>query len=425
MAGQTEAFTASIYDRSAGVPRLVATLPFTGHVVPSPGGLMALATVTGDTSILDVSDPAAPRVTASYHGSASAWVGDQVLAAEGRAGLAIHDGARAGGPIVRARLDIPLGNGRTYFYAAAVGPSRVYATGNTERGGILVAWDTSADPPALVFARAQGAPSFALAKVGTHLVVGAGSALEVLDPSSPGGPVLLTTLPVPTSCLTADGNLVYVGTLASDLLILDLADPGAPVELGRVLLPGLPYTAQAAGLGLLLVAADRAGLVLVDVSNPTAPFVRSSLDIGSAAFGVALDGSTAWIAAAAGLATADVSKPDRPALLAQVDLPGEPFNPQYDPQTGFSVGIHQGIAYVGTVGAMVEGFDVRFPASPRLVSLQALSPWSNSYVGALAFDGTSQYVAGHFDDLLALLRVDVTQPRNLVVLPTPSVGLFR
>jgi hypothetical protein len=197
------------------------------------------------------------------------------------------------------------------------------------------------------------------------------------------------------------------------------------VELGRVLLPGLPYTAQAAGLGLLLVAADRAGLVLVDVSNPTAPFVRSSLDIGSAAFGVALDGSTAWIAAAAGLATADVSKPDRPALLAQVDLPGEPFNPQYDPQTGFSVGIHQGIAYVGTVGAMVEGFDVRFPASPRLVSLQALSPWSNSYVGALAFDGTSQYVAGHFDDLLALLRVDVTQPRNLVVLPTPSVGLFR
>jgi hypothetical protein len=268
----------------------------------------------------------------------------------------------------------------SFLNAAEVGPSRVYATGDTELGGILVGWDTSQDPPAVAFSRKLTGTGYALATVGAHLAVGTTAALELLDVSSSGEPTQVATLSIPTTSLSVDGGRVYVGTLAGEFLVLDLTDPGAPLEVGRVPLPGLPHALQSAGPSLLLVAAERAGLLLVDVSNPASPSVRSSLDVGSPVFGVALSGSTAWIAARAGLATADVSDPDRPALIARAALVGKPFNPIYDPETGLSASIHQGIAYVGTggsallsaSGAMVEGFDIRYPASPRLVSLQAL-----------------------------------------------------
>jgi hypothetical protein len=254
--------------------------------------------------------------------------------------------------------------------------------------------------------------------------VGTGAALELLDLSAPGAPAQVAALPIATSSLASIGTDLFVGTLDRQLVVLDAADPGAPLERARVALPAVPYSLQPAGPGLLLVAAAGAGLLVADVSNPGSPFVRSSLDVGSPAFAVAADGTTAWIAASAGLATADVSDPDRPLLLAQAPLVGYPFYRLAGPEQGLSVAIHQGIAYVGTNIANLFGFDARHPAWPRLVSLGAFGAWGPSpvYLGAMGFDGATAYVAGHFSRGCGLLELNVAQPRNVILRPTPLLG---
>lgn len=70
----------------------------------------------------------------------------------------------------------------------------------------------------------------------------------------------------PVQTLALSGTMAYIGE-GSSLVILDISAPAAPVRVGQVALPGLARDIQIVG-SRAYVAADQAGLLIFDISNP-------------------------------------------------------------------------------------------------------------------------------------------------------------
>lgn len=125
----------------------------------------------------------------------------------------------------------------------------------------------------------------------------------------------------------------------------------------------------------LAVLTDLGGrLVTVDVKDPAAPKLLGSLDIGGVPRGLALDGTTAYVAAGSGgLVVADLSDPAAPKLLGQAPTPG----------TAIRVDYAKGHAFVAAWND-ARAYDVSDPAQPRLVGAARLT--QQATYGAFAGD---------------------------------------
>jgi hypothetical protein len=407
------------YDRRGDTLDLVATFPFGGIVLDSDASRVVLQTHQSGLAVVDVSDPSTPRMTttllSSILGGGGALVGDLLLANEGLGGVAVYDLASAGGLPPVGALGVPPYAAHT-FVDMLVRPPFLYAVGpGSGTGGFVATYDLAGVPPALVSYDVLSDTGYALAATDTILAVGTPDRLELHDRSVPGDPFPVSFLPIPTMCLAAEGNQIVAGTIGTELVVVDAADPAAPAERGRLELGGQAFAIRTVAPGILAVAVSRTDrtdgwLAIVDVSDPAAPAARGSAPLGAAGWGMALEGSIAFVATPAGLATVDVADPDAPNVLARVALQGiYPYGDRYEPGTACSVAIHRGIAYVGTLYAngMVHGFDVRDPAWPRLVSLSAHSSVIMASVPALAFHDRWGFVGG--------VVVDAAQPRNIVL----------
>lgn len=168
-------------------------------------------------------------------------------------------------------------------------------------------------------------------------------------------------------------------------------------RVGEYLADGFPRGIDAIG-ALVLVADAPAGLIVVDTSTPQTPAVIGRLSLGSDPItGVVVPHSepgdpTATLAGVtsrrAGLQIVDLSNPSAPAITAVVATQSPPR----------SVAMHGRLLYVVSEGRL-ETFDLKDPARPTLVAVQTVS----DSAGAVAVNNSLVFV-GSPDDLVIFRR---------------------
>jgi len=95
-----------------------------------------------------------------------------------------------------------------------------------------------------------------------------------------------------TYAVAVSGNYAYIGQ-GQDIVVLDVSSPDSPVELGRVTTSGFVYDVAVSG-DYAYVADYPNGLVIVDISDKSAPTIAGSYDTaGYAAQCVAISGDYA------------------------------------------------------------------------------------------------------------------------------------
>ena len=179
---------------------------------------------------------------------------------------------------------------------------------------------------------------------------------------------------------TRDGVAYLVD--GSALWAVSLADPAAPVRLSLTRLPGRPLSAAFSPSGRLLVAAGGAGLLIVDVADPTAPAVTVPALPKADALGVEVAGDLALVAQGnRGLAVVDVSE-GAPSGVSRVSLPGFANSVAYDAATQR--------AYVASCSSF-SIVDLADPAHPAVLGTYFVP---EGHAKGIAVEGDKVYVAG-------------------------------
>jgi hypothetical protein len=410
-----------VYDISASLPVRLGTVPFNIQDVNTSRSLAVSGIFAPE--VLDVSNAGTAKVTGvlddgvfDFQGS-PVWVGDLVYQTERRAGWAVYSAVPAGGQLPLGRLQT-RGTAGTMF-DQFVSSNLLYTAQQGDFSGVVI-YDLSSSPPVLVGSYSEtGQDPLSLAIVGNFLFVGTAEGLLVLDVSTPSSPTKVVTLTLPTSALAASGSFLFAGTTDHRLVVLNVSNPTAPNQVGQVSLPDFPVNLRAAG-NLLFIADNTAGLLTFGISIPSSPMLLSQYQPSSAIEDAAIDGNLVLLAAAdGGLVIADVSNPAAPLLVSQVRLDAlNCFSDCYGP-AAVSVGVHDGLAYVGsvnTVYARVFGFDYRTPTHPRLVSLASYGNSVDQAVLNFGFYQSDMFVGAGLADR----QTDVFQPRNVINLYYPG-----
>jgi hypothetical protein len=111
------------------------------------------------------------------------------------------------------------------------------------------------------------------------------------------------------------------------------------------------------------------GLRIVDISNPSAPALRGVLSTGGKVFGLALRGTTLFMANhGRDLRIVDVSDPDAPTLIGFKSIASYAWD----------VALKDHILYVATLGGEIFAFNVTNAASPTLVKTIGIPAWSSA-----------------------------------------------
>jgi hypothetical protein len=201
--------------------------------------------------------------------------------------------------------------------------------------------------------------------------------------------------------LDASGDMLYAAMHADGLAVLQLL---GDTLIERGIATGLTNAWGVRVVGTMVYVADGiGGLAVVDASNPTAPNVVGSIDVGGAAQSVEVDANAqiAWVSAGSGgLVAVDVSTPSEPAIVGRYDSPG----------SAQQVSLSDGVAYLADWND-VRAIDVSDPAAPSLIAVERIDtsgPFSR--VLAVAARGDTVF-AGEWTGLFAYqLHRDRTAP---------------
>jgi len=196
----------------------------------------------------------------------------------------------------------------------------------------------------------------------------------------------------------ADQGLAYVADYSGGLRIYRVA-PADTSLVGVLPLTGISSAYDVAldpARRLAYVAAGTAGLLVVDVTDPSAPAVRSSVTPAGTTVAVAVNGTVAVVArrgsGSAGISVVDVTDSLAPILRGNLNtLP--------DPR---AVAIQDTVAYVADAFSGLALITIRNPAAPALIG-------SPSGFGALDLDLTgTQLLVGTTD--VGVQIFDVSDP---------------
>ncbi len=188
-------------------------------------------------------------------------------------------------------------------------------------------------------------------------------------------------------------------------------DSFAPQALSSLRLPGYLNALDLQG-DLAYIAAGGAGLHIVDVQNPAAPVLVSSLRLGGLntnANGIDVEGSYSYIAAGETLRVVDIIDPQQPVEVVARSV-----------TKATAVLVEGGLAYVGgSFGVTI--FDLTDPTSPSRVGSVATA----DFVRGLDLVGSTLYAADTEGGLRVIDVSDPSAPAELGWAPTRFAGTSR
>jgi hypothetical protein len=383
--------------------------------------------------IVDASDPQGLTIIGSIATSGNAqdvaFLGSVAVIAQGSKGIMVVDIADPTHPHVLSSVTLS-----GYARAIDVVGSWVYVTGTTPG---LIALDL-ADPtnPRLLKEFATGGG--ALAVDGQRLVVASPDGIKAFDISNPASPVLLGSLQVGYETHGVDlvGNLAFV----ADDLGLYLADisGGSPIASVGSLADGIRARRVTVSARLACVG-DYEDSWLVDLHNLEDPRRISKLPVQGS--DVALEAATVVMTGEDGLSVLDVSDPTNPFVGATlpeikggsvaiqdqlayvangrfwiVDLGSPPHVLGFlDQAVGGRVAVSGDRAVVA--GGSLSVIDLSDPTTPRLVSQTAVDN-----VWGLALTNNMALIGSYHEGLRVFDTTDVAGAREIARVDTPGLA---
>lgn len=303
---------------------------------------LVLAQGVGGLDIVDLRDPAGPRVQPGYEdqgdaervalvGSTAYVVGGDVA---GLRGLSVLDLSVPARPIEVARRGPDLDLGRE-------GPRMLHGALDVAAGAGRLALLSTFD--------------------------GRDHLLELLDPSDPDAEAPLGALRLTGQGAAGEPRVDLAGDLAAvalgeqGLRIVDVSAPRAPRLLGAIEAVAAVYDVGVQG-DLAFAVAGAHGLRVLDVADPRKPSELGSFDPDAPVRCVAIQGTLA-AACAGDLRLLEVGDPARPVEIGRWAPP--------EAETGTSdrplraVALRDGLAFLSGAGADLRVLDLAEPARPR------------------------------------------------------------
>jgi hypothetical protein len=323
---------------------------------------------------------------------------NRVLVGLGTAGYAIADSTDPAAPTLLSQPTTP-----SPVMSVTTDGSRPYLLCSGS-GAYTVNVSNPASPVAtLAFA---GSDSFgALAQVGNIVYISRGSAIEVWNCSDPYNLTVVGSVSAPgfATDLLISGSLLFAGCQQSGVAIFSLSNPLAPALLsvlpvvgtvGQLTLDGSAGQMALSG-NLLAVAAGSDGVLLVDVSVPTAPVAIATWLSKHDSFvtGVAFSSAnTLWARGdRTGITSLNVTNPSAPTELGSLGL---------DSLAGRSyLYSNYIISPSGTVCEITTAADPTKPTSYSRITTTGAS--------FAAFQGTTMFLS---DGVTGFSEIDLTTP---------------
>lgn len=239
--------------------------------------------------------------------------------------------------------------------------------------------------------------------------------LVILDIANPRSPTWLGSLKlrylVWPNIVIVRGNYAYAPAGGDGLVIIDVSDPSAPRRVGG-------YNTSGGATGVFLsgnyayVADGGAGLVVIDISNPASPRRVGGLDAAGEARQVVVSGNYAYLADRfwngiqndiqefGALRIIDISDPASPQLVGEIPTEG----------MAWRVGVVGNVAYVGA--KELQMFNISDPANPTHIGNYNTTWWGGALPGSRAYT-----VSGDFLDIS-----NPASPRRLGGYTPPDEG---
>ncbi len=191
--------------------------------------------------------------------------------------------------------------------------------------------------------------------------------------------------------VAVSGNYAYLGQ-GQDVVIVDITDVSNPSEVGRVTTTAVVNGIAVSG-NYAYVSNGNSGLVVVDISNRSAPAIKGTYAYSSgAAYGVAVSGNYAYVAyGTSGLIIVDITNPTALTLKYR-----------YDTTNAKSVALSGNYAYIADDTSGLVIVDVTTPSSVKLAS-----SYDTVKATGVTVSGSYAYVA---DDTNGLVIVNVKNP---------------
>jgi hypothetical protein len=381
--------------------------------------------------VLNTKSPSAPVVQANvvdlpssdiFNPQSAAWANSNTFyTADGTGGMAVYDVSAAGGPATASAQEL-----LSYAYGQTLSQQMLYSASQFAAAADLACLDVSGGTPNLVGSLYYDNNSASAVQAsGTTVFFGLSNYLKIIDASNPADPVEIGSVAVPVSALALLGNDLFVSTTDGRLIVYGVTTPASPNQLASVPMP-VASTMSISG-SLLLVAAGQSGLLVYDISNPSALAKQSQYLAGNAPVWDAVatvNGVVILAADSDGILILDLANPLSPQVLNKQQLPF--LNPFPAPSSGaailtaFSLAYQNGLAYVGTGNAgIIFVYDTSVPADPRLMSLNVVSPYGLDVVSVIT-PGQNNLYSAVFDELIQL---DNTTPQNSIDLFFPPAAL--
>jgi hypothetical protein len=198
------------------------------------------------------------------------------------------------------------------------------------------------------------------------------------------------------------GNLTYYG-VGTKLKIADYTDGANPVELSSINLDSAIDEVVRSGNYAYVVAGNQ--LVVVNTQNPTTPSVAGSIEFENRVRSVATKQNHAFLAGGDdGLIIVDISDPSAPAQVALVDT------------IGYTQGITVSGNYVyAATGSNLDIFDVTDPTSPQWITNFGVDDWTQN----VSVSGSYAYIS---DYSYGIYVVDVSNPATPTQIGYASTG---
>jgi len=186
-------------------------------------------------------------------------------------------------------------------------------------------------------------------------------------------------------------------TYLKGMSVFNISDPARSIRVADIALSEYPY-GIAVTTNYAFIGTWDAGLLVMDIQQPSQPRSVAHLDVGVAGW-LRLSGHYAYVTTGPYVAVVDIADPLRPVLLTK-----QPSGASYN--TG-SVVLQENLAFVAAGDAGLQIFDVIDPAKPRWV---ASAPMPGAALG-VAVSGGYAYLTGGTNLLEVVSVTNPAEPR--------------
>lgn len=360
---------------------------------------------------LDVSEPASPILAAYLPVD---WQGRDLAASDSQAVLIGGEGQVLGidADTLTESYEIPRMRVPVYGFQVAASSGYAYVTsgwGSSPGGELSVINTTTPEAPVKAAALPSDAsPTWVVAAGGLLYVSldGISPSLAIYDIADPARPVNIGGLTWASGAgqhLAIRGHYAYVCT-EYELRVFDISTPTSAAQVGSF--GPLPNKGMAVAVSgnHAFVAAGRAGLQVIDVSDPQHPELAGSLSLPGDASGIAVAGRFALVATGdPGVRAIDISRPASPVEVMSFDVPatGVTIHGSYLYTDAGLIGLC-GLAGAGAEGgegvssssyAFQDGYVLRAAGSAGLVVLKAVTAFSDTPLDHWALDAIERCAA--------------------------------